>query len=80
MRPNEFKRNRINVVEVSENCVVADLLVAIGKPRTCKAIFRLDGDTLLYSGSYKVRPTGFDDGSGYKVVWKRVTKASPDKR
>ncbi len=59
-----------------EKFVVADLVVEIGHfhGQTCKAIFRLDGDTLYYSGSYESRPTGFQDGSGYTVPWKRVKK------
>ena len=53
-----------------------DLFVAEGpnKGQVCKAIFRLDGDSLRYSGSYAARPNGFDDGSGFQVVWKRVKK------
>jgi hypothetical protein len=72
----EFKDNRIKIVEVGEKWTTADLFVAEGdrKGQVCKAIFRLEGDTLRYSGSYDARPTGFDDGSGFTVEWKRVKK------
>ena len=72
----EFKENRIKIVGIGPKAISADLLVEEGeqKGQTCKAIFRLDGDVLRYSGSYNVRPAGFDDGSGYMVDWKRVKK------
>jgi hypothetical protein len=75
-RPNEFKKNRLRIVKVSEKLTVADLFVAFGsmKGKTCKAIFHLDGNTLHYSGSYKSRPTGFKDRRGYNLAWKRVKK------
>jgi uncharacterized protein (TIGR03067 family) len=72
----EFKDNRIKIVGTRAGVIDADLSVAEGemKGQTCKAIFRLEGDTLRYCGSYDVRPTGFDDGSGFAVEWKHVKK------
>ena len=72
----EFRDNRIKILGTTAGVIDADLSVAEGEMRgqTCRAIFRLDGDTLLYCGSYAVRPTGFDDGRGYMVEWKRVKK------
>ncbi len=74
----EFTDNRIEIVSVGEKQTIANMFVEEGehKGTACKAIFRLDGDTLQYSGSYEILPTGFDDGSGYAVNWKRV-KLSP---
>jgi hypothetical protein len=72
----EFPENRITIVKLGEPWVEADLLVAEGdmKGQVCRAIFRLEGDTLRYCGSYGDRPTGFDDGRGYAVEWKRAKK------
>ena len=74
LRPAEYDKNWFTVVEVSEKLGKADLWVGLGgrKGQTCKAILRLDGNTLQYSGSYEARPIGFKDGSGYDVEWKRV--------
>jgi hypothetical protein len=74
LRPAEYDKSRFIVVEVSEKIAKADLWVGLGgrKGQTCKAIFRLDGDTLHYSGSYRSRPIRFKNGSGYEVEWKRV--------
>jgi uncharacterized protein (TIGR03067 family) len=72
----EFKDNRIKIVDVGDKVIFADLSVEEGeqKGQVCRAIFRLDGDTLRYCGSYAGRPTGFEDGSGYAVDWMRAKK------
>jgi hypothetical protein len=70
--------NRIANVEARETATHADLVV--GDPaaggRVCRAIFRLDGDTLHYCGTYDAtRPTEFKaTGNNFYVAWKRVAK------
>jgi len=73
--------NIIQIVEVREQMTRADLLVGLDnhprKGQTVKAIFRLDGDTLHYCGTYDLpRPTAFVKGRAdpYYVEWKRVKK------
>jgi uncharacterized protein (TIGR03067 family) len=73
-------RNIIRIVQVQERMTLADLLVGEPGPsngRTVKAIFRLDGDTLHYCGTYDLpRPTAFVKGGRdpYYFEWKRVKK------
>jgi uncharacterized protein (TIGR03067 family) len=66
------------VQEIRGKLALADLLVDEGptKGLTCKAIFRLDGDTLHYCGTYRgERPTTFKTvESGYSGSFKRVKK------
>ena len=75
---DESHQNRVVIVAVGEKMVQADLIVA--DPATggqvCRAIFRLDGDTLHYCGTYgPVRPTEFrTTGGTFHVAWKRVPK------
>src|SRR6185436_2100815 len=59
---DEQTANRLLIVGVGEKLIHADLMV--GDPanggRVARAIFRLDGDTLHYCGTYgSVRPTQF---------------------
>jgi hypothetical protein len=74
-------QSSLQIVALQERMVLVDLLVNDdGHPRkgqTTKAIFHLDGDTLLYSGSYdQPRATAFIKGSHdpYYVEWKRRKK------
>jgi uncharacterized protein (TIGR03067 family) len=57
---------------------VVDLVVEEGatKGKTVKAIFRLDGDTLHYCGTYDLDcPTEFQgDSDPYYRAWKRVKR------
>jgi len=68
----------IKIIEVREKLTLADLLVEEGatKGKTAKAIFRVDGDTLHYCGTYNLdRPTEFKgDSDPYYYAWKRVKK------
>jgi uncharacterized protein (TIGR03067 family) len=70
----------IAIVEVRDTMTLADLWMGEGHPRkgqAVKAIFRLDGDTLHYCGTYDLpRPTEFVKGLGdpYYVAWKRAKK------
>jgi uncharacterized protein (TIGR03067 family) len=74
----------IKNVNVQKNVVQVDLLNMIeGNPNkgmTCKVIFRLEGETLHYCGTYgPKRPTEFKgSGSGLNeivyVAWKRLKK------
>jgi uncharacterized protein (TIGR03067 family) len=73
--------NIIEIVEIRDKMTLADLQVRQqGHPQkgqTCKAIFRLEGDTLHYCGTYDLpRPTAFLKGRGnpFYVEWKRVRK------
>ncbi len=75
LQPNQFKRNTIRVIDITDGVVAADLQVNLGAPKTCKAIFQLKGDTLHYCGSYRTRPTRFhsDTPTGaHAVRWIRV--------
>src|SRR5262245_3453121 len=64
------------ISEIKEKEVLADFAVEEGptKGRICKAIFRLDGDSLHYCGTYDDRyPTEFKTvGNDYSCVFKRV--------
>lgn len=65
-------------IEVLEKKTLVDLVVENGptKGQTCQAIFRLDGDTLYYCGSYgPTRPAEFkNEGVNVYLPWKRVKK------
>src|SRR5262249_23433838 len=67
---------KVKILEVREGLTVADLVVEEGttKGKTVKAIFRLDGDTLHYCGTYDLdRPSEFKgDSDPYYYAWKRV--------
>jgi hypothetical protein len=70
--------HRIANVEARETATHADLVVgdpAVGGT-VCRAIFRLDGDTLHYCGTYDAtRPTEFKAaGNNVYVAWKRAAK------
>jgi hypothetical protein len=75
---DERNGNLVLIVAVGERLIQADMVV--GDPanggRMCQAIFRLDGDTLHYCGSYgPVRPTDFRTTvNEFYVAWKRVKK------
>src|SRR5262249_11250034 len=59
---DERTANRVLIVRVSEKLIFADMVVGdpANEGRVCQAIFRLDGDTLHYCGTYgPVRPTEF---------------------
>jgi hypothetical protein len=75
---DERTGNRVLIVGVSEKLIFADMVVddPTNGGRVCQAIFRLDGDTLLYCGSYgPVRPTEFRTTlTSFYVAWKRVKK------
>ena len=64
------------VSEIKEKLVLADFAVEEGptKGQVCKAIFRLDGDSLHYCGTYAGHyPTEFKTiGNYYSCVFKRV--------
>ncbi|MBO0697124.1 MAG: hypothetical protein J2P46_01900 [Zavarzinella sp.] len=70
--------NRIVIVEVGDKVTRADLLV--GDPaaggRVCRAIFRLDGETLDYCGTYDAfYPAEFRTTENtFHVAWKRIKK------
>jgi hypothetical protein len=68
----------IKIVEVGEKVTLADLAVDAGPTRggTVLAIFRRDGDTLQYCGTYTAtRPTEFKTaGNHYSVAFTRVKK------
>jgi hypothetical protein len=75
----DSNKNRIEIIDVGEKLTQANLIVvdAAGSTKVCKAIFRLDGDTLHYCGTYDLpRPTAFVMGQGnpFYVAWKRVKK------
>ena len=69
---------RLKVIGISEQTIQVDMVLELGemKDKTCKAIFRLDGDILHYCGTYgDTRPTEFrttEENTYY--AWKRVTK------
>jgi hypothetical protein len=75
---DESHQNRVLIVAVGEKIVQADLVVAdpVNGPQVCHAIFRLDGDTLHYCGTYQAfRPTEFrTTGIQFHVPWTRVKK------
>ena len=64
------------ISELREHVVLADFAVEEGptKGQTCKAIFRFDGDSLHYCGTYAGHyPTEFKTvGNYYSCVLKRV--------
>jgi len=68
----------IHVIEIRGQVVLADLAVQEGptKGQTCRAIFRSEGGTLHYCGTYTDdRPTEFKSiGNCYAGVFKRVKK------
>lgn len=74
---DDTHRNLIDIVAVGDKVIEADLIVMDpAGPRVCRAIFRLDGDTLHYCGTYDaVRPTEFKTSwNAVHVAWKRLTK------
>jgi uncharacterized protein (TIGR03067 family) len=75
---SEGYAGKIKILEVRDKLTVADLLVEEGetKGKTVKAIFRLEGETLHYCGTYDLeRPTEFKgDVDPVSYVWKRVKK------
>lgn len=72
-------KNRITIVQVGKTTTFADLVVSDGtaEKKVCHAIFRLDGDTLHYCGTYDpFRPTEFRTTvNTFYVAWKRVAKS-----
>jgi hypothetical protein len=80
-RPKEFGLI-VKIVRIRDGVVHADILNRVdGSPdkgKTLKAIFRFDGDTLHYCGTYgPKRPTEFKsedvgDDYNYYVPWKRL--------
>jgi uncharacterized protein (TIGR03067 family) len=66
----------IRVIAVGEKVTQVDIFVEEGDTRgqTFRAIFRLDGETLHYCGTYgEARPVEFKTGGGnYHIPWKRV--------
>src|SRR5262249_34003830 len=77
--PSTGPRNgTIKFIEVGEKVTQVDILVEEGdtKGQTFKAIFRIDGETLHYCGTYcGVRPVEFKSGgANYYIPWKRVKK------
>jgi len=75
---DDTTKNRIEIIEVGEKTIQADVVVADGTPerKVCRAIYRLDGDTLHYCGTYELlRPTEFRTAwNSFYVAWKRVPK------
>jgi uncharacterized protein (TIGR03067 family) len=73
------RNGTIRIVKVDAKVTLVDLLVEEGdvKGQTFKAIFRIDGDTLHYCGTFgEVRPVEFEtQGDTYYVVWKRAKKS-----
>jgi hypothetical protein len=63
---------------VGEKTIQADVVVADGTPerKVCRAIYRLDGDTLHYCGAFELfRPTEFrTTRNSFYVAWNRVPK------
>jgi len=78
VKPDATPTNPLAIVEVGKMVTVAELVVGEGTPaqKVCHAIFRRDGDTLHYCGTYgDSRPTEFkptEENTYY--AWKRVTK------
>jgi uncharacterized protein (TIGR03067 family) len=72
---------RLKDIEVGEKMTLVDLVVEKGptQGQTCKAIFRLDGDTLHYCGTYgATHPTDFKmEGNFYYLAWKRARPVAP---
>jgi hypothetical protein len=68
---DEVGDNRLTVIEVGEKVTLADLQ---NGEQVCRAIFRLDGDTLHYCGTYDAqRPTEFRaERNNVYVAWKRA--------
>ena len=67
----------IRLIDIRDKMTLADLIVeeGIAQGRTCKAIFRMEGDTLQYCGAYSEnRPTEFKppEADGACISWKRV--------
>jgi uncharacterized protein (TIGR03067 family) len=62
-------------IDVREKMTLVDLVVEAGptKGRTAKVIFRIDGDTLHYCGTYDAAsPTDFKtQGTNVYIAWKR---------
>lgn len=74
---DERNGNLVVIVAVEEKVVRADLVVGDpAKGVVCRAIFRLDGDTLHYCGTYDaLAPTEFRTTvNSFYVPWKRVKK------
>jgi len=75
---DERNWHTVLVVAVTDKLVQADMVVTdpLNGPRICHAIFRLDGDTLHYCGTYDLfRPTEFRGAINQTYVpWKRVKK------
>ena len=71
---------RLNVIETQSQRTLVDMPVEVGKTKgqTIKAIFRQDGDRLLYCGTYDLpRPTEFvkgERGDPWFVEYKRQQK------
>jgi uncharacterized protein (TIGR03067 family) len=72
------RNGTITFVEVGEKVTQVDMLVEEGdtKGQTFKAIFRFDGTTLEYCGTYTAtRPVEFkSEGASYYIRWRRVKK------
>jgi uncharacterized protein (TIGR03067 family) len=69
---------KLKFIGISEQTIQVDMLLELGetKDKTCKAIFRLDGNILHYCGTYSdTRPSEFkttEENTYY--AWKRVLK------
>jgi uncharacterized protein (TIGR03067 family) len=65
-------------IDVQEKMTLVDLVAEEGptKGQTCKAIFRIEGDTLHYCGTYDAtRPSEFKaEGNNVYIAWKRARK------
>jgi uncharacterized protein (TIGR03067 family) len=77
--PGVGSRNgTIKIIEVGGKATLVDMVIEEGdvKGQTFRAIFRLDGDTLEYCGTYgEARPVEFNtEGDNYHIAWKRAKK------
>jgi len=78
--PKSTSAGMIRVLGVTDKWTRADLIVQAGpqKGKTIRAIFRLEGDTLKYCGTYRnTRPTEFKDSKENEQLsmdWVRVKR------
>jgi hypothetical protein len=81
--PKDALMSTIKIVEMTDRWSAADMMVDYGpmKGQICHAIFRLDGETLHYCGSYEPRrPTEFRTGPlQFHVAWQRAKPGAPVK-
>jgi hypothetical protein len=79
----ELIGGQITCVDVQEDRSLCEILLdeGSGKGSRCRVIFRRDGDTLHYCGTFGEKfPTKFEfEGENVYYCWKRVKPATSDK-